>query len=371
MSELSRDPRLRKWIRERRQALALTQKELADKVGLSEHTVSSIERGERQVGKNLKAFLEALEATPEEIKQFTATTARVASVSEGTINGSDEAEAQTAAGSEPSDREFVDKGESKREPSTDTAKATSQSSRRAIELGVVFLLGLLGGAALPFLWSRSEQPHIAALVPAVVQPLFWQRCQNQPENVAFIWNAGGSADSSCVFNEQAIVITAGMDTILDEEGIRPRTAPLLLHRLSGNFSVRVKMDFDGGSDCCRHAGLGIRPPGDEQTWLRISKDSQSYHILSQGIVNGKTKRAQIPGDSLPVVRERITYFELVRQGTSVAVRYSLDGKTWIPYYEYSDVPLPEDVEVFLVVHAASSTPKLTAQFSEFTVTPLP
>lgn len=376
MSEHPNNYRLRVWIRERRQALKLTQKALGKTVGLSEHMISSIERGERRVGENLKVFLEALQANPEEIKQFATTSEQAVSLTEVTVNSSTEEEANTTEGTSKFYRDFVDEGRIGSKPIAGKANATSSSriSRRVVELAMAFFLGILVGATMSLLWWRFDPPafqQFASTAPRILQPLAWQRCQNQPENTSFIWDAGGSDDSICIFRDQTIWITAGMDTILDEDGIRRRTAPLLIQRLNGNFSVRVKMDFDGGSYCCRHAGLGIRPLGDEQTWLRISKASLYYHILSQGIVNGKTKRAQIPGDSLPVVRERITYFELVRQGTSVAVSYSLDGKTWVPYFEYVDVPLPEEVEVFLVVHAASSTPRLTAQFSEFTVTPLP
>jgi hypothetical protein len=65
--------------------------------------------------------------------------------------------------------------------------------------------------------------------------------------------------------------------------------PLIKSGKNFDTEVTVTPSFLGGA-CCRHAGLGLRIPGDH-TWLRASIDhKRSLHIT--GAISGKEKKGE-------------------------------------------------------------------------------
>jgi transcriptional regulator with XRE-family HTH domain/regulation of enolase protein 1 (concanavalin A-like superfamily) len=394
------------WVRERRKQLTLSQAALAERVGYAESMICSIERGRRRPSREaLLKLLKQLQATPDEVAQLTSmlyepspagitesfeATAQYVSCSKAGYTENETFPPEIAPPQAEGNRqhEAPSSGEGAvaevpRAP-TDQREATylispplvfNRSSRWGSPgtVGLYLVATALGFAlavALFQILPGAPEQQLAALHRSMSAP-FQPRCQGQPEDTAFVWDAGRNHDSTCRFANGTIEITGGRNTILDAAGEYDRTAPLLLLPVKGNFQASVRVEFEVGSECCRHAGIGLRSVGDTQTWLRLSRTSGSFHIHGEGMIEGRSKYADIHPDLLPTVRDPVVYFRIARTGGKVEMSYSLDGVNWMLYYTFVETVFGKSVELFLTAHAAHHQDSLTARFSEFVITPLP
>lgn len=250
----------RQWLKQRRVALGLSQRELAERVNVSPAMIQSLELNRRNAARETwLALARGLEIPPEQREEFLRLM----------LSDTEERSIQDASSNKlPTDQQM------QRLPSADQSNPLSSrnwrgggvtTARRAAALFGMLLAGFLLATVI---WSQNPQGfNPVAAIDGALASLQPQRCDGQSPDDPSVWDAGRSNDSRCVIDGQRITITAGMDTILDASGDRPRTAPLLLRRVRGDFVATVRMEYDGGPQCCRHAGMGLRPPGDESTWI--------------------------------------------------------------------------------------------------------
>jgi transcriptional regulator with XRE-family HTH domain len=349
------------WLKQRRDELGLTQKEIGKKVGISEATVSSLETGRRSftedVAQSLARFLEIAPNDHEAVIAFLRQT-------KSPRPSGESAEANTLPAPPRTDALAA------AAPPVALAQPTKPRQGYALWVWIgVVLLGILLLLAVRGAWSQNR-PAAAAVLNSVAD---WHTdtCTNQPADSNLIWDNLGNVYNRCLMLGDTIVITPSVRTLLDGEGKHQRTAPLLFQRVRGDFRATVKMDYAVGGACCQHAGLGLRWPGDDWTWLRITKTGQSHKIISEGLYSRGQMHAQLSEAEQPEVRAQIIYFEVIRKSNNIYFAYSLDGQQWTPYWSYEQVNYPEEVEVFLLVYAAHGSDNIPATFTDFTVTPLP
>jgi DNA-binding XRE family transcriptional regulator len=194
------------------------------------------------------------------------------------------------------------------------------------------------------------------------------RCDGQTEEAGWYWDQGSSDESRCIAQGGTITVVAGGDTVQDPNQQQRRTAPLLLHPVTGDFTLSVRLEYDPGLTKCRHAGIGLRIPGNDSTWVRVTKTSNSFAILSEGMVEGRTRRSLLTQEELPVVTDPIVYLRIERRGTIVSTSSSTDGQQWRPHTIFEDLPLSATAEAFLLNYSACNAPRQVATFSEVVLT---
>jgi regulation of enolase protein 1 (concanavalin A-like superfamily) len=176
-------------------------------------------------------------------------------------------------------------------------------------------------------------------------------------NSVFRWQRGASAASTHNLrtNPGGLTLIAGPWT---DQFEKINTAPSVSYPLRGDFEVQVKLVFTP-KVCCQRAGIGIRSQQDQFTWLRITMREE----LALEIVENRKGNITILKD-IPYA-DHTVYYTIRRQGDRFNISYSRTSVSWIT--ERYTVPMPVDVEIFLVAFSAQNGSSVAAQFYEFRV----
>jgi regulation of enolase protein 1 (concanavalin A-like superfamily) len=182
-------------------------------------------------------------------------------------------------------------------------------------------------------------------------------------NPVLTCDLGGSQDSSCTLskNNDSLILRAGGHTILAKEKGNNELAPVISLPVSGDFIAQVKIVFQPGPICCKHAGLGVRSADDINSWIRISRDHADT-IQLDGLLRGHTTNSSAPN----YTSDRV-WFKIERRGELFTLSYSADGVNWTPLRKDYEFLLSEDAQIFLFAHSAYQQDIVSAEFSDLSV----
>lgn len=350
------------FLRAQRKRLRLSQAALAHRVNLSRETIKSIEGGRRRFQpEHTRRFADVLEIPIEQYQAFARFIEQHAGERSADPAPDESPEVSFSLGSAG--------GEELGPDVSARLKPSLLSSIYATKTYLWTAAGVLALTCLGAVFWLSRQPSVATASLGLLSFQFNQpRCEHDAPDSLFQWHQGSSADSQCSVIGNTFVITAGAQTIQDTGGNYSVTAPLLTRRVEGDFRAQVMITYDGGPLCCRHAGFGLRLPGDNTTWLRIDKESRDYQITAGGLIYGLTTMPDIAPDDAPFSHGKgPVWLQIERQRSTLTMRYSYDGKQWVDYYTYPKLPSSDVWELFLMVEAAYFPPSSHAAFSHFSL----
>lgn len=179
--------------------------------------------------------------------------------------------------------------------------------------------------------SRLYQPNGPRLVPLV------SHGQLAPE---LTFQRGGSLESHySIPDKNTLVIAAGPHTDQHTTNI---SAPVVTLPMHGDFDVSVHLTIQfSSSQCCQHAGIGVRSPADPTVWIRITRDHA--RVLTVNRNRGEVELPTHPVDAGPSIDLRIQ-----RTGNQFLFFYREAGDEWIPFTVPLSFELPQDAEIYLV-----------------------
>ena len=177
---------------------------------------------------------------------------------------------------------------------------------------------------------------------------------------AFTFRRGGSFYSGTTVDEATNTLTliAGPDT---DQHTTDIYAPVVTLPVHGDFDVSVHLTTKfPNTQCCQHAGIGVRSPADPSVWIRITRDHARVLTVNRnrGEVELPTHRVDA-GTSLDL--------RIQRTGNQFSFFYREVGDEWIPFTVPLSFELPQDAELYLVVYSAHNNQNSTGAFRNLVI----
>jgi regulation of enolase protein 1 (concanavalin A-like superfamily) len=215
---------------------------------------------------------------------------------------------------------------------------------------------VLSGCA-PTAQRQPIQPVATRVTPGLIK--FESATNPNQLDPRFVWDQGGIAQNDYALGSSpdSLTMIAGPDSDYCCD-IR-YTAPTMAFPIEGDFTGQVKVIFRPVTNYQR-AGLGIRLPGNPASNLIVHRNE-----INQ-IEFGPSAR----GTARAIPYNGTTYhLRIKRRGPLLSYYFSSNGTTWNVIQEdwtYSSEPR---LEIFMYVLSARNNVSISAQFSDFAVTP--